>query len=878
MHAKINVSQCQYEQYTDGEDYVYSDGEEVAFEFQPRGFSKRKKSCVNQQLNNITSSRNETEETRLCLTEHGADLSNSRISDPSSNGTSTFLGTMPNPHGISMSSQPETNYEPVSYESFLEDEELSKIISQDEGFGAIPPGEHLASVSGRVHGTVNSEEDQQWLHQATAAPGDALAGTRVTKIPELQEPEKGTTVQSGGRIENLEAEPQKTTTHSTSLWDSIAYTAGKAPLQENRSSIHQNDLEHNLALQDVSSQGSEDKMLKGADKISFNLYDSEETISTAPSLSIDHNSSSTLNNPSAPPDETGDNRTSHAVVQSHTIESNSSNDLDARLEKRPHKVASQGFYETFEEQNVSLSDRPVRGETFTDESKSLPAESGTEKVSGVAKGPSLLETTFADTNDLEPSSYVMTEERDEVILKEVFQDAKELAELDNIAFSESNIVTNDTKPFPNGFLKSSEQFLRHRVTARSISGPDWRPKQARSLESRGLGLPNTSSRKLLSDGKTAEQDLASQPSETAVNKEAPKACGPRSPFCITRFKKRSLVSSDPLPEVMVALQSLEEKPSVVERRLHPGRAAVQAGEMYPEGRLSTDRAVQGSSEGVQHSRRSLPAWGALGTAPAVAASSSDRQVAAEAADLASNWDPVSPGAVVNTRGLQSPALSELQAGRAAVWGAPGGEQAQGRSQMEEETNAVEQLGQFSPEPQQLRTNATEDYVPGRMSGQSPEEMPLKSAIRGNCSLSPSSPPHNSTEKAAQYVQDIPHGCQELGRKDVLREIGKREGQGLGKPKENGENNSTAGERSHIPGHREEPALNNGTHSSPSKTAETDYDEYSDTEQTMEDFDIYGEKEHDPRSFQGEIRQYFIAAVEVMWEYGDQRPQHFLKAT
>uniref|UniRef100_A0A672VA43 Coagulation factor VIII n=1 Tax=Strigops habroptila TaxID=2489341 RepID=A0A672VA43_STRHB len=58
----------------------------------------------------------------------------------------------------------------------------------------------------------------------------------------------------------------------------------------------------------------------------------------------------------------------------------------------------------------------------------------------------------------------------------------------------------------------------------------------------------------------------------------------------------------------------------------------------------------------------------------------------------------------------------------------------------------------------------------------------------------------------------------------------------------------------------------------------DYDEYGDTEQTMEDFDIYEEEEHDPRSFQGEVRQYFIAAVEVMWEYRNQRPQHFLKAT
>ncbi|XP_063273022.1 coagulation factor VIII [Prinia subflava] len=866
MHAKFTVSQCQYEQYTDEEDYVYPDGEEVAFEFQPRGFSKRKKSCVNEQLNNVTSG-NEIQKTRLCLTEHGAVLSNNRISDPSSNGTSTFLGSMPNPRDISMSSLPETNYEPVSYESYLEDEELSNIISQDEGLGAIPPGEHLASI----HGTVSSEDEQR-LHQATAAPGDALAGMKVTKTPEVQEPVKGVTVQSGGRTENLEAEPQKTTSHATSLGDPIAYAAGRASLQD-RSSIHQNDLEHNLALQDVSSQGNEGKLLKGPDKISFNLHHSEETISTAPSLDIDHNSSSTLNSPSASPDETENNKTSHAVVQSHAIESNySSNDLDVRLEKRPHEVVSQGFYETFEKQNVSLSDKPVQGEIFTDGSNSLPAKSGTEQASGLAKGTRLQDTTFADTNDLEPSSYVMTEERDEVILKEVFQDAKELAELDSIALPESNVVTNDTRPFPNGFFKSSEQFLRHRVTARSTSGSDWRPKHVRSPESRGLS--DTSSRKTLSDGRTAEQDLASQPPETAVNKEAPKMCGPHSPFCITRLKKRSVVSSDTLPEVMVALQSLEEKSSLAERRLHPGRDAVQAAEMYPEGGLSTDRGVPGSREGAQPSRRSLPSQGALGTGPAGTVGSSERQVAAEAADLASNWDPASPGAVVNTGDLQSPALAELQPGRAAVWGAPGSEQAQGRSQMEEETNSVEQLGRFSPEPQQVKANATEEHVPG----QSPEGVSLKSAIRENCSLSPSSSPHNnnSTKKPAQSGQDTPHGCQGLSREDVLRETEKTEG--LGEPKEDGESSSTAGERSHVPGQREEPALNNGTHSSPSKTAKADYDEYSDTEQTMEDFDMYGEEEHDPRSFQGEIRQYFIAAVEVMWEYGDQRPQHFLKAT
>ncbi|XP_075017909.1 coagulation factor VIII isoform X2 [Calonectris borealis] len=909
MHAKFTVLQCQHEQYPDGEDYVDFEEEEGAFDFQPRGFSKRKRwhrPCVNEQLNNVTSSRNETENPKLCLTEpsHGALLSNGRISDPPSNGTSTLLGTIPHPPDISMSSLPETDYEPVPYESFLEDEEeLSKFISQGEGFGALPPGEHLASVSGRVHGTMSSEESQQWLHQAMPAPEDALAGKKVTKISEVQKPVKRTMVQSGGTLEIMEAESQKTTTHATSLWDSIAYAASKAPLQENRSSFHQNDLEHNLGLQDTPSQGAEDKLLRGVDKISLNLYKSKETINIEPALSTDHNSSSTLDNPSASSDETEDNRTFHAVVYSHTRESNySSNELDARLEKTPHKVVSQGFYESFEGKNVSFSDlepsKPVQEQILTDESNS-PAKSGTEEeASELAKGTSLPETTFAHPNDLEPSSYIMTEERDELILEAVFQDAtaaKELLELDSLAFSESNVVANDTRQFPNAFLNSPEEFLRHRAPAPRMSGPDWRPRQARSLESRGLmhglGLPNASwpgSSEPLSEGNRAEQDLASQTPETAVNKKAPKVCGPHSPFCSTHFKNRSLISSDTLPEVMVAQQSLEEKSNMVEGRLYPGRDAPQAlledsaDEMHPEGRPSTDGGVWSSSEGAQHSRHSFPTQGALGSEAAMATSSSETQAAAVAADLASNWDPVSLGAAGHAGGLWSPALAKLQPGRGAVWGAPGSKQAQGRSQMEEETNSVEHQGQFSPQPQQLKANAVEDYVPENTSVQSPEEIPMKPASKENYSLSPSIPTrnHSTTKKPAEYVQANPDGWQVLSGKDVLRETGKREGQSLEEPKEDGESNSTAEKRNHVPGHRERLALNNRTHFSPSrpKADKPDYDEYSDTEQTMEDFDIYGEEEHDPRSFQGEVRQYFIAAVEVMWEYGNQRPQHFLKAT
>ena len=95
------------------------------------------------------------------------------------------------------------------------------------------------------------------------------------------------------------------------------------------------------------------------------------------------------------------------------------------------------------------------------------------------------------------------------------------------------------------------------------------------------------------------------------------------------------------------------------------------------------------------------------------------------------------------------------------------------------------------------------------------------------------------------------------------------------PEEDGESGSTVGKRSHAAEHGDN--LNNETLSglSMSESNITDYEDDSDTEQ---DFDIYGENEHDPRSFQGQIRQYFIAAMEVIWEYGNQRPQHFLKAT
>lgn len=865
MHAKFTVSQCQHDEYLDeDDDYVsYED----PFDPQPRGFSKRRRwrrPCVSEQLNNVTSSKNETGKPRLCLTEpsHGALPSNGSTSGPSSNGTSTFLG---NPHPADISpSLPETNYDLVSYESFLEDEEeLSKNISQ--GQGALPPGEHLASVSEQVRGAASSEGGQEQLHQAPSAPDDAV-GNKVTNILEVQEPVKEMMVQSGGTLEILEAEPQKTTAHTVDLQGSAAFAAGEGSPQGTWSSFHQNDLEHGLGLQDTSSQS--------ADEMPLHLHESRETINTELALSADPNSSLTLASSSAPSDKPGDNRTSRAGSQSHTGEGSHSS--IARLDKRPHKVVSQGFNESFEGENVSFPDlgprRPVEEQILTDVSNSLPEKTGTEEAGELAKGTSLLGDTFAHSNDLEPSSYVTTEERDELILEAVFQGAtvtKELPETDSLVIPEPNLVANDTRQHPNGFLNSPEQFQEPGAPAPSTNSPGWRPRQARSLQRRGLvrglSLPSTTagSRASPSEGNRAEQDLASQTPEPAVGR---RGCGPHSPFCSTRFKKRSLESG---AEVEVTQPSLEETGNSTEGRQRPGRGDPQA---VPadgaEGRHAEGGPALNSSRGAQHSTSSLP------TQAVPAASSSGPQDGAMAADLASNWDPVSAVAEGHAGGLQSPALSQLQPGRGAAWGAPWGEQAQGRSQMEEETNAVEQPGleraRFSPQPQQLEANATKGSVPEITSGQSPDEIPVKLASEEDYSLPLSSPElsHSTTEKPAQHVQASPDEPQVLGGENALGETGKR-----GHPEEDGESSSMVEERSRAPGHGENLTLNNLR----PEADKLDYDDYGETEQAMEDFDIYEEGEHDPRSFQGRIRQYYIAAVEVMWEYGNQRPQHFLKA-
>lgn len=753
MHAKFTVTQCQLEGSLDEEEY--EDYEEEDFELQPRGFSKRKnkrRPCVSEQPNNVTSPKNGTRKPALCLTEssHRALPHNSTNPGPSSNGTSAFPGS-PHPDDVSTSSLPETYYDPVSYESFLADEEeLSKTISQDQGAGALPSGKH---ISGEVRGTVNSREG---LYQSKPAPEDAMVKRKVTNVLEVQEPAKAAVVQAGGTLQMLETETQKPTAHTYDLWNSTVFAAGKGPLQGTRSSFQQDGPEHSLGLQVTSSEG--------ADVTPLNLHESREPSNTGPTLGSNHNSSFTPASPLGPSARTEDIGTS----QSHSVESNrSSSELDAKLNNRPHKVVSQGFNESLGGENISFSDlQRVQEQILTDMRNSLPANSSMEEAKG----------TFAHSNDLEPSRYLPTEERDELILEAVFQDAtatKDLPETDSLVLPQSNLVANDTRQFPN---------------ALSMGVPGSRPRQARSLQSRGLehglGLPSptSGSRQSLTVGNGAGQDR-------------------RSSSLLTQAAPQSQA-------VMAASSS----------------------------------ALQDGNNGT---------------------------------DVASNWDPVSPGAAGRAVGLQSPDLAAMQPGGGAAWGALWGKQAQGRSQLEEETNAVEQPDRertwFSP--QHLEANATENSVPESTSGQKPDEIPTKLSPKENTSLPLSSPAfnHSTVEKPDIHVQASSDGQQVvLGRKDVPAETGKVE-----EPEEDGESGSTVGKRSHAAEHGDN--LNNETLSglSMSESNITDYDDYSDTEQ---DFDIYGENEHDPRSFQGQIRQYFIAAMEVIWEYGNQRPQHFLKAT
>uniref|UniRef100_A0A8C2YB16 ferroxidase n=1 Tax=Coturnix japonica TaxID=93934 RepID=A0A8C2YB16_COTJA len=746
MHAKFTVAQCQLEGSPDEEEY--EDYVEDDFELQPRGFSKRKsqrRPCVREQPNNVTSSKNETRKPALCLTEpsHGALPHNGTHSGPSSNGTSAFPGS-PHPDDISTSSLPD--YDRVSYESFLADEELSKTIRQDQGAGA--------HISGEIHGTVSSREG---LHQSKPAPEDDMEEKKMTNVLEVQEPVKAAVVQSGGTLQMLETETQKPTAHTNDLLNSPVFAAGKGPLQDTRSSFQQDDLERSLGLQVTASEG--------ADVTPLHLHESREASNIGPTLGSDPNSSFTPDSPLGPSARTEDIKTS----QSHSAESNRpSNEVDARLNKRPHQVVSQGFNESLGGENVSFSDlRAVQEQILTDVKNSLPANSSTE-VKEFAKG------TFAHSNDLEPSRYLTTEERDELILEAVFQDAtatKELPETDSLVLSESDIVANDTRQSPN---------------ALSMGVPSWRPRRARSLQSRGLGhglglpSPTSGSRESLSVGNGAVQDRRS---------------------------------------------------SLLPTQAAPGSRAVMEG-------------------------------------------SSNKQDGNNDTNVASNWDPVSPGAAGHAVGLQSPALAALQPDEGVAWGALWGKQGQGRSQLEEETNAVEQPDRertwFSP--QHLEANATKDSVSESTSGQNPDEMPTKVAPKENTSLPLISPAfnHSTVEKPDKHVQASSDGQKVLGRKDVPGESGKVEG-----PEEDGESGNMVGKRSHAAEHRD--SLNNKTLSSllMSESNITDYDDYSETQQ---DFDIYGENEHDPRSFQGQIRQYFIAAMEVIWEYGNQRPQHFLKAT
>ncbi|XP_060105078.1 coagulation factor VIII-like [Heteronotia binoei] len=55
---------------------------------------------------------------------------------------------------------------------------------------------------------------------------------------------------------------------------------------------------------------------------------------------------------------------------------------------------------------------------------------------------------------------------------------------------------------------------------------------------------------------------------------------------------------------------------------------------------------------------------------------------------------------------------------------------------------------------------------------------------------------------------------------------------------------------------------------------SDYDDYS-VEESQE-FDIYGEVDQNPRTFSGKVRQYYIAAEEVMWDYGSQISSPYLR--
>lgn len=379
MKAKFTVSNCNPDSdlyYNEG-DYDDQIDDNV---FQPRGFSKRKRwhnrPCLRKHQNNNISSENETEKLSYqltpCLRKPSQPLEFNSLQsswrdpmDTSSNVTSVFSERSPDQHSISMFSLQETSSEPVSYDSFLEEEQLSKIVISDQ-----------RSVDPLLEGNSTSIRKTNHFNKssATAGPykeGDTLfrthrrnpVGEMVKENLELQKSVENVAFQPTTPLAKLEVFPKgnvnlrQESVRRMALQESISLSAANASIQKNGNSLQLDELEHDSGFQERSLLDKE-LSLENSIKALLKLHmSSDDTKSTS---IINTNSSSEIST-SALSDKSTDDTSIHGMTYINvgkTFLKNTgiSTQLDSSLENyaSPQETVLLDLYETSQEVNASV--------------------------------------------------------------------------------------------------------------------------------------------------------------------------------------------------------------------------------------------------------------------------------------------------------------------------------------------------------------------------------------------------------------------------------------------------------------------------------------------------------------------------------------------
>ncbi|XP_074820393.1 coagulation factor VIII isoform X2 [Natator depressus] len=705
MWAKFTVSECN----TDPELYSYGEDYDLIPEYltneanglQPRGFPKNKRwrrLCLRKH-HNVTSPKKETEtlnpQLTLCLRKSSQPLKfNNRLQnsrnnsmDPSSNSTSVLSDL----HGLSLSSQTESNFEPVSYESFSEEAGLSEMISPDQEFGHPSPEGNSTSLSDIVHYNTRSAS----AAAAGSYPGgDAFffgkrrpiqAVEMVKENLELHKSVDNVMFQPTAPLANLEKFLKGNVTWAQ-LKESArvmghqepSFNAEETGLQGNDSSLQLNDSKHDSRFQERIPLDEEMPL-------ELNITSLKPHIPLNDTITTD-NTFLKGNSTSASLDKSADNTSIRVITYVNSGKTFlKSNGAPIRLENdtRLQEEASLGFYETSQEgklnspahdtmlqentsttngdvffektvekssndtgiqrtpaphqedlllgrTNISLLDindtadlrlagnHPLDHETrsvtplgqdksgdglgLSNVEHSLSAESSIRLAPDkLTNGTRLLETTFLGRNDIFATSYVTTQESDELILGEKFQEAtenEEMSEMENVDLLKLNVMANERKLEKAPLQSSKDTFLKHKVTVLSLDGPTNEDNSLLDNEEIYLNgkvppaelvdlingthlLEANSSDKegTLHKSKRMELDSDSQTPGKLVQRTAFKPCDQNSQGCSTHVKKRSLESHGTSLEETQVQQGLEDKARALKGRQSSGKHTEGTGDV-----------------------------------------------------------------------------------------------------------------------------------------------------------------------------------------------------------------------------------------------------------------------------------------------------------